>query len=404
MRKPNKVVVVSQHYPPDHSTTAAIMAAIAERLAQDAEVVVVSGMPGSATSGAPGRPVVVEIRNRLPGKAALIRRALAELLFTVRIFVALLTRLRRGDVALTVTAPFVLPYAVAAAARLKRAKSALILHDLFPDVLVMAGLLRPSSLVTRAMRAINALMFRALNAVIVIGRDAEKLLLRYRGMTPDKIRFIPNWATLAPGARPVNPDNPFRRAIAARFVVGLSGNLGFTHDPDIVFDAARLLRDDGDVHFLLSGWGIGFDRLKELQAAAGLANVTLIERVADGDLDALLSSADVWLIPYRKDVAGVSVPSRFYNLLAAGRPVILVSEPEAEAALTVKENGLGWVVTPGRPDQLADAIRLASQSRDTAMAGRAVAAARTFSPERALASYAALIRELLCNRDVERTA
>ncbi|MDW4736276.1 hypothetical protein NQ293_25740, partial [Escherichia coli] len=85
----------------------------------------------------------------------------------------------------------------------------------------------------------------------------------------------------------------------------------------------------------------------------------------------------------------------FYNLLAAGRPVILVSEPEAEAALTVSENRLGWVVTPERPDQLADAIRLASRSQDTAMADRAVATARTFSPERALASYAALVRDLL---------
>ena len=60
-----------------------------------------------------------------------------------------------------------------------------------------------------------------------------------------------------------------------------------------------------------------------------------------------LSAADVWLIPYRKNVAGVSVPSRFYNLLAVGRPVILVSEPDAEAALTVTENDLGWVVPPG---------------------------------------------------------
>ncbi|UFX47828.1 glycosyltransferase family 4 protein [Bradyrhizobium sp. 41S5] len=404
MPSSRKVVVASQHYPPDHSTTAAIMSAIAERIAQEADVVVVSGMPGSARAPAPGRPVVVEIRNWLPGKAALIKRALAEALFTGRMFFALLSRLQRGDVALTVTAPFALPYAVAAAARLKGAKSALILHDLFPDVLVMAGLLRPSSLVARAMRAINALMFRALNIVIVIGRDAEKLLLRYRGMTPEKIRFIPNWATLDPGNRPVSPDNPFRKAIAARFVVGLSGNLGFTHDPEIVFGAARLLRDERDIHFLLSGWGMGFARLKEMQAEAQLANVTLVERVADGELDALLSSADVWLIPYRRNVAGVSVPSRFYNLLAAGRPVILVSEPEAEAALTVSENRLGWVVTPGRPDQLAGAIRMASQSQDAAMAERAVATARTFSPERALSSYAALVAELLSNHDVERTA
>ena len=63
------------------------------------------------------------------------------MLFTFRAFVALLRRLRRGDVVVTVTAPFMLPYASVAAAWLKGARSALIMHDLFPDVLVMAGLL-----------------------------------------------------------------------------------------------------------------------------------------------------------------------------------------------------------------------------------------------------------------------
>ncbi len=399
MPKPGKVVIVSQHYPPDHSTTAAIMAAIANRIAGDNEVLVLSGMSGSAAAASPGRPAVTEIRNQMPGKAALIKRATAEVLFTGRIFVALLAKLRRGDVVLTVTAPFMLPYAVAAAARLKRAKSALIMHDLYPDVLVMAGLLKPTSLVAKAMRALNALMFRALDVVVIIGRDTEKLLLRYGGMTPDKIRFIPNWATLVPAVRPVRADNPFRRSLAARFVVGLSGNLGFTHDPVIVFEAARLLREDPDIHFLLSGWGMGFDRLKAMQSEAGLPNVSLIDRVEDGDLEAFLSAANVWLIPYRKNVAGVSVPSRFYNLLAVGRPVVLVSEPDAEAALTVTENNLGWVVTPGMSDQLANAIRAASVSIDSSMAERVVAAARDFSADRALTNYASLIHALLQRRE-----
>jgi len=53
-----------------------------------------------------------------------------------------------------------LPYVVAAA-RLKRVRSVLIMHDLYPDVLVMAALLRPASIAARAMRAANRLMFRA---------------------------------------------------------------------------------------------------------------------------------------------------------------------------------------------------------------------------------------------------
>src|ERR1700737_5391177 len=216
-------------------------------------------------------------------------------------------------------------------------------------------------------------MFRALDAVVIIGRDTERLLLRYRRITRDKIRFIPNWTTLKPAVRPIQLDNRYRRPHGARFVVGLSGNLGFTHDPIIVFEAARLLQGDPDIHFLLSGWGIGFDRLKDMQSEANLSNFTLVDRVEDESLEDFLSAANVWLIPYRQNVAGVSVPSRFYNLLAVGRPVILVSEPDAEAAMTVSENNLGWVVRPGMPEELAGAIRKASVSADASMGARAVA-------------------------------
>ena len=394
MKKPGKVVVVSQHYPPDPSTTAAIMAAIADRVARETEVLVLSGTAGSAMSAPTGKPDVVEVRNWMPGKAALGRRALAELLFTVRMFFVLLAKLRRGDVALTVPAPFMLPYAFAAAAKLKGAKPVLIMHDLYPDVLVMAGLLKPNSMLAKAMRGLNALMFRALDAVVIIGRDTEKLLLRYGGMTRDKIRFIPNWATLAPGVRAVSADNPYRRPLAAGFVAGLSGNLGFTPDPVIVFEAARLLRDNKDIHFLLSGWGVGFDQLRAMQSEARLPNVTLVDRVEDEQLEAFLSAANVWIIPYRRNVAGVSVPSRFYNLLAIGRPVILVSEPDAEAALTVTEHDVGWVVAPGRADELADAVRRAAASQDPQRAERATEISRRFDFATAMSDYCGLIREL----------
>jgi colanic acid biosynthesis glycosyl transferase WcaI len=397
MQKPGKIVVASQHYPPDQSTTAAIMSAISGHLALDATVLVLSGMTGSASvkPDNANQPDVIEVRNWLPGKAVLIKRGVAEILFMIRIFLALLKRLQRGDVAVTVTAPFMLPYAVVAAARLKRARSVLIMHDLYPDVLVMAGLLKPRSVLTRTIRGMNALMFRALDAVITIGRDTEQLLLGYPGVTPDKLRFIPNWATLTPAVRPIAPDNPYRRSQTARFIVGLSGNLGFTHDPVIVFEAARLLRHDPGIHFLLSGWGIGFDRLKEMQSQAALPNVSLVDRVADEDLEAFLSAANLWLIPYRRNVAGISVPSRFYNLLAVGRPVLIVAEPDAEAALTVTEHDVGWVVTPGDAEELARTIRLAASSEDPARGERAATIARRFNFAGAMASYSELVQGLL---------
>ena len=131
-----------------------------------------------------------------------------------------------------------------------------------------------------------------------------------------------------------------------------------------------------------------------MQAEAKLPNVTLVDRVEDDQLETFLSAADVWIIPYRKNVAGVSVPSRFYNLLAIGRPVILVSEADAEAALTVTEHDVGWVVEPGSADELAKTISRAAGAEDPQRAERAAEIAGRFDFEIAMAGYCSLIREL----------
>jgi colanic acid biosynthesis glycosyl transferase WcaI len=390
----NKIVIATQHYPPDHSTTAGIMREVAGALSTKYQVQVLSGS-GDFRSLSPEDPAVISIENRVSSKTALLRRAANEALFVCRIFFALLRRLKRGDIAIGVTAPFVLPYAVALAAWLKRARSVVIMHDLYPEVLVSAGLIKPRSPVALTIRFLNNLMFGQASALVTIGRDADRPLMKYRRMRLSKIRLIPNWCSLVPGYRPSSAENVFRREIAAPFVVGLSGNLGFTHDPDLVFDAALLLEGEADIHFLLSGWGSGFDRLQKRQAESQLKNVTLVKRVEDAQVGELLASADVWVIPYREHIAGMSVPSRFYNLLAIGCAVILASEPETEAALTISENKIGWVVAPGDAAGLANAVRAASKADRKAIGDRAVEISRNFSKEAALAKYVALADELM---------
>src|SRR5437879_11930922 len=83
--KAGKVVVVSLHYPPDSSTTASIMSKIAEHLATERPVLVLSGTPGSQTGASTPshRPAVVEIGSRMPAQAKLIRRRAADVAFTM---------------------------------------------------------------------------------------------------------------------------------------------------------------------------------------------------------------------------------------------------------------------------------------------------------------------------------
>ena len=91
----------------------------------------------------------------------------------------------------------------------------------------------------------------------------------------------------------------------------------------------------------------------------------------------------------------MSVPSRFYNLLAVGRPVILVSESNAEAAPVSRHV---HVVEPGHPELFAQTIRLAALREDSARAERAAVTAHQFNFAAAMAGYSGLIARLLRQR------
>jgi colanic acid biosynthesis glycosyl transferase WcaI len=140
--------------------------------------------------------------------------------------------------------------------------------------------------------------------------------------------------------------------------------------------------------------------LTELCAANPLDNVTLMAPVPDSDLEEFLSAADAWMILYRRNAAGVSVPSRIYNLLAVGRPVIVAAETNSEAALMLKEEDIGWIVRPEDPLDLAEAIRsAASDCVETLAKGRRAAlAAQRYTYDRAIASYRQLVSEVIRNR------
>jgi glycosyltransferase involved in cell wall biosynthesis len=272
-----------------------------------------------------------------------------------------------------------------------------LIYDLYPEALEMAGLVKSGSALTKGIRFANVFMFRALDAIITIGRDVEPLLMRYKGVEKGKIKFIPNWTLLPIRYRALKSDNPFRGPHAEKLIVGLSGNLGFTHSAKTVFETAKLLEEAPDIHFLLSGWGSGWEKLKALHTANHLRNVTLMNPVPNSELEDFLAAADVWVIPYRRNIAGVSVPSRLYNLLAVGRPVIVAAEATSEAALIVQEEDIGWVVSPENPNELANAIRAAaSDHAATTLKGRRSAvAALKYTQDRAIARYKNVIGNVL---------
>jgi colanic acid biosynthesis glycosyl transferase WcaI len=156
------------------------------------------------------------------------------------------------------------------------------------------------------------------------------------------------------------------------------------------------LRSERNIHFILSGWGVGWKELNDLVALERLDNVTMLNPAPQEQLIEFLSAADVWVIPYRRNIAGVSIPSRLYNLLAIGRPVIVAAESHSEAAIELSEETIGWVVPPEDPPQLARTIReAAADRRATNQKGlRAAVVAQKYSEEAALTRYREVVSAL----------
>lgn len=402
MAKAPSFILATEYYPPDPTTTATYLGAIAEAIALDMQSVVLSGTRGSAKQKfGNDTPEVIEISNWKPPKQALAKRLIASSALAMRLFWAVYRRARPGDVVMSVTSPFTLPYAITLAARLRGAKTALLIYDLYPEALLAAGMARQTSLTTRALRFANGWLFRSLNAIFVIGRDVQPLLLKYPRVRAGNIHFVPNWTLLPIGFRAPDDGGNFRKPYSAPFIVGLCGNLGFTHAPRTVFEAARLLQHEKHIHFVLSGWGVGWNELKTLQASENLDNVTLLDPVPEEQLAEFLAAADAWVIPYRRNIAGVSIPSRLYNLLAVGRAVIAGTEPNSEAGLAVTEEDIGWVVPPEDPIRLAQAISEAASDRAATLerGRKAAVAALKYSEQASTLRYRHIIQRLLKNND-----
>jgi colanic acid biosynthesis glycosyl transferase WcaI len=132
-------------------------------------------------------------------------------------------------------------------------------------------------------------------------------------------------------------------------------------------------------------------------AAADLPNVRLAGYVPESRLPELLATGDIHTVPLRRGLARVSVPSKTYSILAAGRPVVASIDPGTEVPRLLDAAGAGVAVPPDDADALHAALveLLADAPRRAAMgaAGRAWVE-RHASPSAAADAYEALFRRL----------
>jgi colanic acid biosynthesis glycosyl transferase WcaI len=142
-------------------------------------------------------------------------------------------------------------------------------------------------------------------------------------------------------------------------VVMYAGNVGLSQSLTLLLDAARALPD---VVFVINGDGAARPDLE--RRAAGLANVRFGDYQPEDRLAEVLATADLHVVALRRGLGRVSVPSKTYSILAAGRPLLAAIDPGTEVTRLLDVSGAGIAVAPDDPRAFVDAVaRLVADPR-----------------------------------------
>jgi glycosyltransferase involved in cell wall biosynthesis len=369
-----KVWIMSELYYPEDISTGYVMTKIAEGLSAHYAVHALCGQPTYSKRGtrAPRQELHngVEI-NRCFGttfnKDVLPLRAVNLLTISFSIWLAALWHLRRDDRVIVVTNPPSLPFVIFIACWLRRAKCLLLVHDVYPDVLTAAGVAKAKGIVTKCVGLCSRILYRNVSRIIVLGRDMKERILRYIAGSEVPISIIPNWSDLEEVVPLSRDQNQLlaKLQLQEKFVIQYCGNMGRTHGLETLLEAAKQLRHISEIHFLFIGSGAKKAWLEQTVGNEHLGNVTILPRQSRDDLNDALNACDLTVISFVKGMAGISVPSRMYNALSAGTPILAIADDDSELALIVHEEGVGWVVSPDASDQIVETILQARQDTDS---------------------------------------
>ena len=220
----------------------------------------------------------------------------------------------------------------------------------------------------RLLRALERFAYRRADLAVSVTNSFVDHMVRNGAR---RVVVIPNGADPSVFRPLDNPSEVRRRYnLEGKFIACFAGTLGMAHGLEVVLDTAVIMRDDPSVVFWLVGDGARRADLEEQTRRRGLTNVVFQGQVPRGEVPAVLAASDVALVLLRPDPLFETVlPSKMFEAMATGRPVVLGVRGEAKDLLL--RGGSGVAIPPGDAQALASAIRsLRDRPEEGAAMGR----------------------------------
>lgn len=210
-----------------------------------------------------------------------------------------------------------------------RSKFSIVEYDIYPDALMNIGI-KKTNPIFKLWKAINRRLFAKADRIITLSEGMADTLEEYGGR--NKMKVIPNWCTSSK-LHPIDKkENPFVKqyGLEDKFVIMYSGNIGYTHQVEYLVDVAEQLKDDKGIVFLVIGEGMKKQEVMDRAKAKGLDSFLFLTWQTVERLPYSLNAADLGVVTLNDFTAKLSVPSKTYNLLACGKPLLVISPRDSE--------------------------------------------------------------------------
>lgn len=396
--------IVSELFYPDETSTGYILTTIASALADSEDVNVICGPAAyqksklTSTLSLDDRITVDRVRLWELDKNKSASRILRLVLLGIMLSWRLIVKAHRGDKVLMVTNPAPLVVILPIICKLKKLKLVILVHDVFPENLPVAGLINKEHFIFLLLKRMFNRAYSKADYLIVLGRDMQQMMgdkiARYKKKT--QIKVIENWADNEfvyplPKAKEEIIESRFKR-ITFQF----AGNLGRVQGLMQLLEAIRLANNER-LFFEFIGEGALKSEIQQYIQKFSLSNVSLHPSFNRTEQNNVLNACDVGIVCLAEGMKGLGVPSKTYNILSAGKPVLYVGAGESEISLLVTEEKVGWAFS-GFGEELItffaefDDNRL-FQLQEMGENARKVAVGR-FSKEHILNEYKLLINSI----------
>ena len=235
---------------------------------------------------------------------------------------------------------------------IRRAPLVFNIQDVFPDAAIQTGAISNKKIIAAA-KWLERMSYRRSDAVVLLSQDlraniANKIDKKFH----QRLHVIPNFVDTH-AITPQDRMTAYRSelGIGDQMVVMYAGNVGFSQSLNLVVDAAAKFPD---IAFVINGDGAARKKLE--QDCARLTNVYFGDYQPIERLSEVLATGDIHVVPLRAGLASVSVPSKSYSILAAGRPMLAAIDPGTEIPNMLQQSGAGVAVEPDNSTAFIEAL------------------------------------------------